>query len=151
MKCGLAGEGGQRMMLGSGRTADHGVSNQPGILDIRIDKALIVWWCGQMGNGVTFFAQNPSSSSSAPTLQLGLQEIILWSSETLEPRFHFWWNNTTERSLIKEPAFKIDWKIRNAGFYHTMGFVSKDLSGNISTPGLGSLPPLNYYKERHEY
>ena len=30
-------------------------------------------------------------------------------------------------------------------------FVSKELSGSVSTPGLGSLSPPNYYKERHEY
>ena len=29
--------------------------------------------------------------------------------------------------------------------------VSKDLEESISTPGLGSLPPPNYYKEMHEY
>ena len=32
-----------------------------------------------------------------------------------------------------------------------MELVSKDLEGSVSTPGLGSLPPPNYYKERHEY
>ena len=56
-----------------------------------------------------------------------------------------------KRILTKKPAFQIDWKIRNVSFYPMMDFVSKDLSGNISTPGLGSLPPPNYYKERHEY
>ena len=30
-------------------------------------------------------------------------------------------------------------------------FVSKELSGSVSTPGLGSLPPPDYYKEWHEY
>ena len=32
-----------------------------------------------------------------------------------------------------------------------MELVSSDLQGSVSTPGLGSLPPPNYYKERHEY
>ena len=68
--------------------------------------------------------------------------LVFRKASLLDPIFHFWWNNTTERSLIKEPAFKIDWKIRNvASYYHVMDFVSKDMSGSVSTPGLGSIPP----------
>ena len=30
-------------------------------------------------------------------------------------------------------------------------FVSRELSGSVSTPKLGSVPTPNYYEERHEY
>ena len=67
--------------------------------------------------------------------------------------FHLWWyhNFTMEKSVLKKPGFKIDWKMKNVSQYHVMDFFSKDLTGSVSTPGLGSLPSPNFYKERHEY
>ena len=45
----------------------------------------------------------------------------------------------------------VKWQIENGSLPDVMELVSKDLEGSVSTPGLGSLPPPNYYKERHEY
>ena len=95
--------------------------------------------------GAKFICTNP------PTRTSGNHTLVLRKTSLLDPTFHFWWNNTTERSLVKGPAFKIDWTIQNVSHYYPMEFVSKDMSGNISTPGLGFLPPPNRYKERHEY
>ena len=47
--------------------------------------------------------------------------------------------------------FKLKWHIENGNLPDVQELVSKDLEGSVSTPGLGSLPPPNYYKERHEY
>merc|ERR1712213_227771 len=59
----------------------------------------------------------------------------------------FWWNKSTNETN----GFKLSWHIENGSLPDVMELVSKDLVGSVSTPGLGSLPPPNYYKERHEY
>ena len=49
------------------------------------------------------------------------------------------------------PGFKLTWHIESGSFPDVREFVSRDLSGSVSTPGLGTVPPPNYDKERHEY
>ena len=65
--------------------------------------------------------------------------------------FHFWFNSSTDVSNRSAPEFKLNWQIENGSLPDVMELVSKDLEGSVSTPGLGSLPPPNYYKESHEY
>ena len=69
----------------------------------------------------------------------------------MHPIFHFWWNNTLDKAESKSPGFQLRWHIENRSLPDVKQFVSKELSGSVSTPGLGSLPSPNYYKERHEY
>ena len=67
------------MVLGSGLTAGHGVSNKPGTTRIQIFQTLIAWHLmGQMGNGLTG-SVIILEMSSVPTLQPGCQEITPWS------------------------------------------------------------------------
>ena len=66
--------------------------------------------------------------------------------------FYFWWNHSTDDGRGNEMlGFKLSWQVKNGSLPDLKEFVSKELSGSVSTPGLGSLPPPNYYKERHEY
>ena len=63
--------------------------------------------------------------------------------------FYFRWNYNSDST--KMPGFKLSWQVENGSLPDVREFVSKELSGSVSTPGLGSLPPPDYYKERHEY
>ena len=47
----------------------------------------------------------------------------------------------------------IPWEIVNGSLTlpDTVKLESKDLTGSVSTPGLGTIAPSNYHKERHEY
>ena len=67
------------------------------------------------------------------------------------PSFHFWWNSTAETQASDMRGFQIDWKIENGRLPDVREFVTRELSGNISTPGLGSVPPPNYFGRIHKY
>ena len=54
------------------------------------------------------------------------------------PSFHFWWNHTLGSHKEEEPGFKITWWIENGSIPDTREFVSKKLSGRVSTPNQGS-------------
>ena len=56
-----------------------------------------------------------------------------------------------ESSFIELPGFKIDWTLKDVSFIPMMYFVSKDITGDVSTPGLGSVSPPNYCKEKLDY
>ena len=51
----------------------------------------------------------------------------------------------------KVPGLKLRWSIKNGSLPDVRQFVSRDLSGSISTSGLGSVPPPNNNNKRHEY
>ena len=80
----------------------------------------------------------------------GNDTMTLNSSSLANQSLHFWWNSTKDFDSHGAKGFKLHWQIEH-GNLPVKQLVSNDLEGNISTPGLGSLPPLNYYKERHEY
>merc|ERR1712240_813028 len=63
----------------------------------------------------------------------------------------FWWNSSIDAKNKSKQEFQLSWQIENGSLPDVMELVSKDLEGSVSTPGLGSLPPPNYYKERQEY
>ena len=78
--------------------------------------------------------------------------MILRSSSTLINRsFHFRWNPKTDAGSPDAKSFKLHWEIDNGKLPDVMELVSKGFEGSVSTPGLGSIAPPNYYKERHEY
>lgn len=65
--------------------------------------------------------------------------------------FYFQWSHNPDSRDNEMPGFKLSWQVKNGSLPDVREFVSKELSGSVSTPGLGSLPPPDYYKERHEY
>ena len=77
-------------------------------------------------------------------------EIILKRTFVSHSTFHFWWNHR-EGSLKKRRGFKLTWWIENGNMPVKKEFVSKNLSGTISTPGVGSPAPPGYFDKRHEY
>ena len=76
----------------------------------------------------------------------GNQTLVFKGPSLENQTLFFWWNESTDTQ-----GFKLNWQIENGSLPDVMELVSKDLEGSVSTPGLGSLPPPNYYKERHEY
>ena len=49
------------------------------------------------------------------------------------------------------PGFKLSWHVENGILPDVREFVSKALSGEVSTPQLGSPSPPDFHQERHEY
>ena len=80
----------------------------------------------------------------------GNLSVVLRSRFLDYPTFHFWWN-LTQRSEKRDPGLKLTWQIENGSMPDVREFVSRNIPGRVSTPGLGSLAPSDYYKERHEY
>ena len=82
-----------------------------------------------------------------PIKMTGNQTLVFKGASLVNQSLYFWTNKSTDNTQ----GFKLSWQIENGSLPDVMELVSKDLEGNVSTPGLGSLPPPNYYKERHEY
>ena len=77
---------------------------------------------------------------------LALNKSPLW----LHP-FHVLWTHSYGESVRSEkPGIKLSWKIVNGSLPHVKESVHSALSGSVSTPGLGSIAPSDYYNERHE-
>ena len=127
------------------QTWDIEFYNNPGFNCLTAGESDGMWVNDDCGERFAFVCSNP------PTMMSGNHSLVFRKAALIDPKFHIWWINTLESNTIKVPGFKIDWTINNMSPYHTMDFVSKNLKGSISTPGLGSFPPPNYYKERHEY
>ena len=51
----------------------------------------------------------------------------------------------------KPLGFKIDWRINNPKKTVKKTFVTNDISGSVSSPGLGSQATVDYYKGTQEY
>ena len=49
------------------------------------------------------------------------------------------------------PEFKVNWWIKNESTPDVRELVTRELSGNLSTPGLGSAPPPDYFGRMHKY
>ena len=77
--------------------------------------------------------------------------MVLGKDLLQSPTFNFWWRYNPDSRDNEMPGFKLSWQVENGSLPDVREFVSKELSGSVSTPGLGSLPPPDYYKERHEY
>ena len=87
---------------------------------------------------------------SSPKMS-GNHILVVGKTSVVNSTVHFWWENTPDRFDQNMVGFHINWHIENGTNNGVRQFESTALSGNISTPGLGSLPPPNYNKERHEY
>ena len=98
------------------------------------------WWSWPCDQRRFFICVND------PIKMRGNQTLVFKSPSLENQTLFFWWNESTDTQ-----GFKLDWQIENGSLPDVMELVSKDLEGSVSTPGLGSLPPPNYYKERHEY
>ena len=136
---------------GSGWTVEHG-NTRTGISVSQIMiQALIVWlWC-LVGRGVLMIVRT-LHTSSVSNIQSEYQGITDWCSgkpPSKKQSLHFWWNQTFDNR--DRPGFKLNWEIENGHMPDVMVTVSRDLRGSVSTPGLGSLAPPNYFEERHEY
>ena len=66
------------------------------------------------------------------------------------PTLRFW-SNQTQSSKKSDLDLKLTWHIENGSLPDVREFVSRNIPGRVSTPGVGSLAPPVYYKERHEY
>ena len=97
-----------------------------------------LWMRTKCDNAYSFICTNPVLNGS------GDSTVFIRNPFPHNPTYHFWWNHTLERK--DQPGFKITWWIENGSRSDVREFVSKDLQGSVSTPGLGSLPPPNYYK-----
>ena len=96
----------------------------------------------------TFYA----STSVNQTEDLkGDYTIALGSDSLVNRTLKFWWKCSNYDTQTFASKFKLDWRIKNGCLPDMMEFVTRDLEGSVSTPGLGSLPPPSYYKEMHEY
>ena len=91
------------------------------------------------------------ASANPPNRRSGNHTIILGNDLLKSPTIFFWWDHSPDSDSSETPGFKLSWQVENGSLPDVREFVSKELSGCVSTPGLGSLPPPNYYKERHEY
>ena len=82
-----------------------------------------------------------------PVKMSGNKTRVFKNAALVNQTFNFWWNQSEEDTQ----GFELSWQIENGSLPDVRELVSQDLEGSVSTPGLGSLPPPNYYKERHEY
>ena len=86
-----------------------------------------------------------------PLKMSGYHKIGFRKASVINRPIEISWNSSDDVGNISSTEFCVNWKIEDGNLPDVMELVSKDLKGSISTPGLGSLPPPNYYKERHEY
>ena len=87
--------------------------------------------------------------SSTPLMMSGNHSFTLKkdSLTLLSPTFHIWPGQTEDDEI------SISWKINdgNLSKEDSREFITKELQGSVSTPGLGSSAPSDYYNEGHEY
>ena len=89
--------------------------------------------------------------ANPPTRRSGNHTWATNKDLLINPRYHFWWNQTLDSLASGTQGFKLTWHIENGSVPEVGEFVSRDLSGKVSTPGLGSPSPPKYYQERREY
>ena len=66
------------------------------------------------------------------------------------PSFHFWWNHNPAK-LTEPRGFKISWKRNNVRLPDHKKFVTKELSGSVTTPGFGAVPTPDHNKREHRF
>ena len=86
-----------------------------------------------------------------PLTMSGYHKIGFRKDSVINRPIEFTWNSSDDLGNISSPEFRVNWKIEDGNSPDVMELVCKDLEGSVSTPGLGFLPPPNYYKEKHEY
>ena len=86
-----------------------------------------------------------------PEEQRSNHTFIFKKASLIDPTLRFWWNHTLDDNDSELLGFMLSWHLENGSLPDVRQLVSRELSGSVSTPGLGSIPPPNYYKERHEY
>ena len=67
------------------------------------------------------------------------------------PSFHFWWNHNPANMAGPNRGFKISWKRNNDRLPDHRKFVTKELSGRVTTPGFGALPTPDHNKREHRF
>ena len=77
--------------------------------------------------------------------------MVLGKNLLKTPTFYFWWNHNPDSRANEIPGFKLKWQVKNGSMPDVREFVSKELSGSVSTPGLGPVLPPDYFMKRHEY
>ena len=105
------------------------------------------WYARNCADSNSFICASPDP----PHMKSGNHTMVLEKDLLKSPEFYFWWNHNPDSRGNKMPGFKLSWHVKNGSLPDVREFVSKKLSGSVSTPGLGSLPPPDYYKEEHEY
>ena len=103
------------------------------------------WGTDECNNTMNFICHDH------PIKITGNHTLTLKGAVLRSQAFYFWWNQSIVVKSEHIPRFEMNWRIENGNLPDVMELVSKDLEGSVSTPRLGSLPPPNYYKERHEY
>ena len=98
-----------------------------------------------MGSKIHVVCSNP------PTRMSGNHNLVFGKAALINPKFRFWWNSTMEGYASKPLGFKIDWRIKNPEKPIKKTFVTKAISGNVSSPDLGSQATIDYYKGTQEY
>lgn len=68
-----------------------------------------------------------------------------------KPMLHFWWNNAAVNQTRQSRGLQITWKIENGTLPDFSEYVSRSLSGNVSTPWFGKMPMSHHSKGKHEY
>ena len=89
--------------------------------------------------------------ANPPTRMSGNHNLVFGKAALINPNFRFWWNSIVEDDASQLLGFKIDWKIYNPRKPMKKTFVTKAMSGNVSSPGLGSQATIEHYKGTQEY
>ena len=89
--------------------------------------------------------------ANLPTNKSGNHTFTYKKDSLINPSFHFWWNHTQDSMGSGTQGFKLSWHIENGSLPDVKQFVSRYLSGSVSTPRFDTVAPANYYKERHDY
>ena len=113
-------------------------------LCLRLGQKDGLWYAPYCNIRTPFFCAVNSKKKSGDT------SLILRKGSLKQPTFQFWWQDDTDKNRSSS-SMLVNWKIENGSVPDIQEFVSKDLEGRVSTPGLGSLSPANYYKQRHEF
>ena len=85
------------------------------------------------------------------TTMSGSHGLIFRSKELelINGTFDFWWYDTMQSA--QKNLFQIDWKIKDGSLNQKMNFVTKDLSGKVSSPGYGLPFPPDYNNDKQEF
>ena len=89
--------------------------------------------------------------ANPPSIRSGNHILSTNKDLLINPTFHFWWNHTADSIDSGMTGFKLTWHIENGRFLEVGEFASRDLSGKVSTPGLGSPSPPSFNQEGQEY
>ena len=78
----------------------------------------------------------------------GANTFVL-TKESQDPSLHVWWSHKIGSN--DKTGIQIVWRLENGRKSDERLFESRELSGNVSTPGLGLATPPNYHNRTHKY